>query len=286
MAIQPIVPFTKPETLGKPENRRPLVEKFEPEIWEKYKLANERIGVDAGKLSAMQFFMRTLGESNGFRVLAARNEQFSEETFARHYQHTWKYDGAIEGEGWAVRNAKDYSAQPLWFFLIYGDHEQSELIRGPSDGSQARDPKHKKFAPYTIRGLYGQKKKPMWHMTAETPYNSGVLSAEECGNIEAVRFFGAGTLVESFSNWPLRQDGGEILLPRLEIQDVKYYYNKMKRIFVPSSATMPSIIARMRQDFPELEPVDFVEFFGRYAREFLRAEGPSGPTIAIPGQEK
>ena len=285
MAIQPMVLFTKPEALGKPENRQPLVEMFEPAAWDKYKLANERIGVDASRLSAMQFFMRTLGESNGFRVLAARRGRFSEETFARHYQHTWKYDGAVEGEGWAVRNAKDYSAQPLWFFLIYGDHKRAELIRGPSDGSQARNPKSKKFAPYTIRGLYGQKKTPMMHMTAKTPYNGGALSAEECGKIEAVRFFGAGTLVESFTNWPLRQDGGETLLPRLEIQDARYDYNTMKKIFVPSTATMPGIITRMMQDFPELAPLDFVEFFARYAREFLRTEGPSGPTIAIPGRE-
>ena len=295
MAEQLIVFFTKPEMKdghGKFRRCMPLIDRMPPDVWEKYRRANSMHGIDVTQLSLMQFVMRTLGGNSGFEVVSARKARFDEAVFAAHYCHTFKYTGGFnteDGSGFALEQlVRPYAADELWFFLAYGNGETVNIVRGPTDGSKARDPKSDKYAPLTWRGLYGEFLKPMMHMTAETPCGDMMVDSSTQGIVEAIRFFEAGGRdANRLLNWPLEKGAnGLYALPELKLDipalkglDVGTLINTVKAKF----GITPQVIGELIQDFPEIGYDDIAAFFGKSADRFFKSLGiaPQEPGMIV-----
>ena len=295
MAIQPIVLFTKPEMKnerGRFRQCMPLINEFPPRVWERYRRTNDLQCIDVANMSVMQFAMRTLGNSSRFRVVAARKARLDESVFVAHYSHTFdpaKYASGFnpkDGSGFALEQlVRPYAENELWFFLIVGDGAAAEKVRGPTDGSKARDSSSEKFAPYTIRGIYGRDfSTPMMHMTAPTPLGDMMVCSNEQGIIEAIRFFEAGSMDARLVNWPLeRESGGLFKLPKLEMDLSSLMLNtdNARKKYGISVKTIQTLI----QDFPEIGHGDIAAFFGKSANRFFKMAGlvPQRPgKIVIP----
>ncbi|MFA6328105.1 MAG: hypothetical protein WCY41_01530 [Candidatus Micrarchaeia archaeon] len=295
MVLHPIVLFTKPEMKdgqGKFRQCLPLVGKFPPRVWERYRRENDWNGINVANMSVMQFTMRTMGASAGFQVVAARKAKFDESVFVAHYCHTFdiaKYPAGFnpkDGSGFAMEQlVRPYAQSELWFFLIAGDGTAAEKVRGPTDGSKARDPDSEKFAPYTIRGIYGKDfSTPMMHMTAPTPFGDKTVDSPEQGIIEAIRFFEAGSTDARLVNWPLEKgENGLFRQPHLEmdLSSLKLDWGAALRKYRVTAGTIMGLI----QDFPEIGYGDVAAFFGNGARGFFKLAGlaPQEPgRIVIP----
>lgn len=276
MAIQRIVAFTKPEAWKKAG----LVDPGSAHVQE-FRRLNPWFD---GKMTSMRYFLRVMGESNGFSVKGMRKDRLDAETFARHYQHVWKYPGAIDGRGsgWAVDMVNLYSSMPLWFFLLEGEHDAASQLRGPTDGAAARDLNSPKFSPYSIRGFFGANKlAPQFHMTDITPYEKtgeGTLSAPKAGMIETVRFFQAGEIYERFDSWPLSPvAGGEVAKPSLDIMAISE--SGVPGKFLPGKDS----IMRLMADFDATKE-EIAAFFGKeMAGKLLGWKGINAPKIVFPG---
>jgi hypothetical protein len=286
MAKQLIVAFTKLETTGDFKDRMPVAD-FSRDPWKSYAQINGKYGNQVKDMSVMQFFMRKFGQQNGVEVLGMRKVQMPEIEFAKHYSHTFNFKGGMcneKGEaGFAFDLAKGYSSKPLWFFLLYGEHSALASLRGPTDGSVARDPKtlenpdpkeRGKYLPISIRGLYGENKfKPMLHMTESTPYGDGELGPLETSAVEAIRFFELGALHEKLHNWPVEMEHvATAPKPYLEISSIetignnrnnfknnadKYAIENLKAEYRITTAN----IRELKRDFLELSHFDFAAFF-------------------------
>ncbi|MCX6769870.1 MAG: hypothetical protein NT051_04295 [Candidatus Micrarchaeota archaeon] len=274
------IAFPKPEAS---KNRAPLKSEFDPKVWEKYKQANERIGVNAEDVSAMQFVMRTLGSSNGFEVLGIKKAAMDASVYVAHYNHTFSYNGGFSREdasGFALNDLVYPYTESRWFFALDGDHALAERIRGPTNGAAARDPQNAKFAPYTIRGIYGKDSAhPVFHMTAETPCNGKDIDAETVGKLEIVRFFGAGSMDAKLENWPLAKGSdGLYLVPKfmVDLESIIVDDGKLRKSNKPAA----DAIIRMIEDFPEITHGDISAFFGKKSDEFFRFLGIRRPEPA------
>jgi len=290
------ITFPKPEaTTGKPVY--PLVDKFKPEVWNKYKDANLKIGVKVEEVSVMQFVMRTLGDSNRFSVIAAKNRAMQAEVYVKHYNHVFSYNGAFDpstGKGFALDELVNPYVKPRYFFAIRGDHARAESIRGPTNGAAAREIGNKKFAPFTIRGIYGiGPTEPMFHMTAETQVRTMgneviTLDAEEMGKLEIVRFIGAGSVKEKLDNWPLvRGEDGLYKVPTctIDIGSIKIHEKRLEAL----GEKAWKIIGKLMNDYPEVTHGDISAFFGEKARPYFNSIGidmPEPARLILPSWEE
>jgi len=278
MAIQKIVPFTKPEAWKKTGVIEPG-----SEFVKEFCKANPWF--DVKTMTSMRYFLRAMGESNGFRVLAMRKAQLPVEAFVKHYQHVWKYPGAIggNGRGWALEMVNLYASMPLWYFLIEGEHDKAKLLRGPTNGADARNPASKEFAPFSIRGFFGKDKySPQFHMTDVTPYDkisAGELDAEKAGLIETVRFFLAGRLDEKLGFWPIENGkDGKLMPPSLEIFGYACDASKLPAEYAVSKENA----ALLKKDF-DAAPQDIAAFIGtaKY-REFFGGNLAMAEPLILP----
>jgi len=261
-SVQQIVTFTKPEAWKK---TGPVAD-LRKSPWSEFVMRNPQL--DLANMTSMRYFLRVMGESSGFNVKAMHKAQLPTETFARHYQHIWKYPGALPengNKGWALDMVNLYSSMPLWFFLIEGNHDEASRLRGPTDGNDARNLSSSKYSPFSIRGIFGADKfNPQFHMTDVTPYaprdtkeKKGEFDACVAGRIEAIRFFKAGELQEEFVNWPLVPGANSsIFTPMLRVY--VYYYRENE---LPAKSEVNEKNAKLlMNDF--VGPEKYQEFFG------------------------
>ncbi len=254
-----IVAFTKPGMLGDPSKRRPLVD-FTYHPWYSFLKENKNLRF----LSATQYFLYLFGVLNHFKVIGMRKARFEPVVFAKHYQHLFRIPGAVQNK-WPQKMMEEYANQPLWFFLLYGSHEKAVKLRGPTDGSEARNPKSKNYNPFSLRAMYGENKlDPKIHMTDKTEYrvfeNNEIkikeLSAETCGKIEAIRFFDLGEINEEFINWPVADINK---IPEYTLFSFKF--NKPNGNL--KYTITPEVIDEFLQDFPEVSKKDLSAFLGQ-----------------------
>jgi len=275
-SVQPIVTFTKPEAW----KRTGPIADLRKSPWSEFVMRNPQL--DLANTTSMRYFLRVMGESGGFKVKAMHKAQPPAETFARHYQHIWKYPGALPengNRGWALDMVNLYSSMPLWFFLIEGNHEAASNLRGPTDGNDARNPSSKKYAPFSIRGIFGADKfTPQFHMTDVTPYAprdtdemKGEFDARTAGRIEAIRFFEAGELHEELVNWPLVPGADlNIFPPKLRV-DI-YDYNEKN---LPAKSAVNAENAKLLMDDFGATREDMAAFLGpKRHQEFFGGKLP------------